>query len=100
MTGFDQVNPAATVSGEAVFRRFLQIEAAVRRNPKQPDFEGLDVLVATGLDELGGVTTRRFTEWVAEQQKSEAVVLKQNRLWREERDADRKKKKDKGQGDA
>ena len=40
-------------------------------------FEGLDVLVATGLDETGGVTTRRCAEWVAEQQKCEAVVLKQ-----------------------
>eukprot|EP00974_Lingulodinium_polyedra_P032622 3139414-Lingulodinium_polyedra.AAC.1 len=28
MTGFDQVNSAATASGEALFRRLLQIEAA------------------------------------------------------------------------
>ena len=34
------------------------------------------------------MVTRDFTKWVADKQKDEGFLLKQQRLWREERAAD------------
>ncbi len=65
-------------------RRLLQIEAATRRNPRQPDFEGLDGILDVALDEGGSAILPRFTEWVGKQQQAEASLLKAGRQWREE----------------
>ena len=85
-----------------MFRRLVQIEAAVRRNPKVPDFSGLDVLMSAATDESGAATTAVFTEWVADRQKDQATIAKQGRLLREEKDAERKRAADpkKGSGSA
>ena len=74
-------------------RRLVQIETAVRKNPKQPDFEGLDVVMAQPVGDTGDVATRDFSRWVAERQKDEAQILKQNRQWREERANEKKRQK-------
>jgi len=65
-------------------RRLMQIEAATRRNPRQPDFEGLDGVLDVALDEAGSAILPRFTEWVGKQQQAEAQILKAGRQWREE----------------
>jgi hypothetical protein len=44
-------------------------------------------MVEHALDEGGGVATREFTAHMAQQAESEARILKQNRLLREELEA-------------
>jgi hypothetical protein len=84
MHSVDQISPSTTATGEFCARKVIQIQRAVQRNPKQPDYEGLDVMMSHPVNELGGAVTRNFTAWVADQQKSEAQVLKQMRMFKEE----------------
>ena len=56
----------------------------MKRNPKQPDFRGLEIMVATKLDASGGLLTGDFAKFVAEEQKAEAFTMKQQRLYAEE----------------
>lgn len=62
-------------------------EMATRRSPKSPDFDGLDVVLALVVGEAGSIQMRTFGDWVAQQQKTKAQVLKGARLWREEKTA-------------
>jgi hypothetical protein len=41
-------------------------------------------MMSNPVNELGGAVTRNFTTWVADQQESDARVLKQMRLFKEE----------------
>ena len=91
---------ANSAAGELLSRRLLQIEAATRRNPRQPDFEGLDGIFDVALDEGGSAILPRFTEWVGKQQQAEASVLKAGRQWREEQTSIKKKERGKGAGKA
>ncbi len=42
---FDHVDAANSAAAEFISRRLLQIEAATRRNPRRPDFEGHDKIL-------------------------------------------------------
>jgi hypothetical protein len=84
MHSVDQVSPSTTVADEFCVRKVIQIQRSVQRNPKQPDYVGLDVMMSHPASELGGAVTRNFTVWVADQQKSEAQVLKQLRMFIDE----------------
>ena len=75
----------------------LQIHQAVKRSPKSPDFCGTQLMVMSKLDASGGVLTGDFARFVADEQKSEAFTLKQQRLYAEEEDK-RKQKPPKGGG--
>ena len=88
MQSFDQLDVPQLASAEFLIRWLLMIEQAVKRSPRTPTFEGLDHYITHALDEAGGVITSTFTKHIAEEQKSEATVLKQQRLHREERKAD------------
>ena len=44
MLEVDQLDVSSLVSAELLVRRVFQIELAVDRNPKSPDFEGLDAI--------------------------------------------------------
>ena len=90
---YDQVDATGLAGLEHMVRRIIMIEMAVNRNPKAPDWEGLEMVVAARVNDTGGVSVPKFMNWVGDQQKTEAQVLKQGRLIREERDADRKKNK-------
>ena len=84
LQSYDQIDAANSAAAEFFSRRIIQIEAAARRNPRQPDFEGLDGILDVALDEGGSAILPRFTEWGGKQQQSEAAVLKAGRQWREE----------------
>jgi hypothetical protein len=84
MLCFDQLDITNTASGEFLCRRLLQLQRAVRANPRSPDFTGLHKMIEHHLDEAGGVTAREFTKHIAVEAESEARILKQNRLLREE----------------
>ena len=74
-------------AAEHLVRQMIMWETAVRRNPKNPDYDVLDVVLSPMVDDGGAVNTKSFTSWVAAQQKDDAVVMKGARLWREEREA-------------
>ncbi len=63
----------------------------MHKNPKAPDFRGLSVMTTNRLDSTGGVLTGSFAKFVAEEQKSEAFTLKQQKLYAEEDDKRREK---------
>jgi hypothetical protein len=86
------LDPTNCASLELAARRVIMIERAVRVNPKAPNFSGLSKMVEHSMDEGGGIATRDFTAHMAAQAESEARVLKQNRLLREELEAKRKEK--------
>ena len=90
--GFDCLDPTNCASLELAARRVIMIERAVRVNPKAPNFQGLTKMVEHSMDEGGGIATRDFTAHMAAQAESEARVLKQIRLLREELEAKRKEK--------
>ena len=86
MVCYDQLNVTQLASAEALSRHVLQIHQAVRRNPKAPDFRGLQLVVVSKLDSAGGVLTGDFGRFIAEEQNTEAFTLKQQRLFAEEED--------------
>ena len=74
---YDALNPAGF---EFLSRWALMIQVAVRKNLRVPDFGGLDTFLSHSFDETGGAVTTNFAKFVAEEQKSEAIVMKQNRF--------------------
>ena len=99
MITIDQLDPSQLVSAELLTRDVVRIEHAVARNPKQPDWDGLDVLTSASVSNKGSMETPTFTSWLSTHQRDAATVLKQQRLLREEREAELKRKKQpKGKG--
>jgi uncharacterized membrane protein YgcG len=92
---FDGINPYNLAAAEHLSRRVLMIQRAVKRSARAPDFDGLDVFVANTFDATGGVITMEFDKWIATTQQSEAIIMKQHRLLREETHADTTHKKEK-----
>ena len=84
LTCFDQLNITQLAGREACARYILQVHQAVRKNPKAPDFRGLGVMTSSRLDASGGILTGSFAKFVAEEQKSDAFTMKQQRLFAEE----------------
>ena len=84
MVTFDQLDAPHLASAELCARLVLQCQAAVKKSPKQPDFRGLQMMTMSDLDASGGVLTGDFARFVAEEQKSEAFTLKQQRLYADE----------------
>ena len=78
---------------EFLSRRVLMIHRAVKRNPKHPNFEGLEVMLSSALDESGGVVASQFDMYVSESQRVKANVMKQTRLMHEELEHEAKKGK-------
>jgi hypothetical protein len=92
MFEIDQLDVSSLASAELAVRRIFQIELATKRNPKQPDFAGLDIILETNIDSSGGVVLPGMQKWFTEHQAKEAGALKELRLWNEEtRNLDKKK---------
>ena len=92
LLAFDQVNPGNSAGVEILSRLVLQVQTAVRRSPKNPDFKGTSLMAMSQLDSAGGILTGEFARFLAEEQKSHAFTLKQQRLFAEEEE----KRKNKG----
>ena len=95
---YDQCDLTNLAGIEALSRRLLIIEKAIRRNPKAPDFSGSEMFTASTFDESGGVVVSGFDKYMAQEQQAQAVILKQNCLWAEERDTEKKKQHGRGGG--
>jgi len=94
----DRVDPYSTIGPELCCRYIYMVEQACDRNPRQPDWEGLEPLVSLAMSTKGTIETPEFWTWLAGVQASRAQVLKQGRLLREERKSEAKKD-GKGKGD-
>ena len=90
---YDQVDASSLAGCELLLRRIYQIEMAVRRSPKAPDFEGLEFLMETAVDGTGAAVLPSIAKWVGETQHKEAFTLKQMRLWAEEKASLERRKK-------
>ena len=86
-------------AAEFASRRVLMIQRAVRRNPRNPDFEGLETFMAHAFDTSGGVVTTQFDAEMAEMRKTQAVILKSESLLKEESEADSKRQNNKNKND-
>lgn len=95
---FDQVDLTNIAGCEYLVRRMIQIEAAVKRNPRQPDFEGLDAILDSSVDTSGAALAPKFMEYVSGIQKSQALIYKAGRIWNEEQAALAKASKASGSG--
>ena len=78
---------------EYLSRRLLMIHRAVKKNAKHPNFEGLESMPTSSLDESGGVVAMKFDQYVAEQQRTQAQIMKQSRLMQEETEHEHKRNK-------
>ncbi|CAK0822646.1 unnamed protein product, partial [Prorocentrum cordatum] len=75
----DQLNVKNLHCMEALVRRVIQIEMAVQRNPRHPDFSGLEDAVGGPTGASGSAAVPRYTEFVVARQKDRANILKQMR---------------------
>ena len=69
---------------EQLIRRVFQVEMAVDKNPRHPDFTGLGILVDGTTTSGGASRVPKFTSWVTARQKEQAEIYKQRRLFTEE----------------
>ena len=90
----DQLDVSNLQSSELLARRIIQDETAVARNPRHPDYGGLDIIMHAPTTEKGNVAVGVFTEWVTGRLKDQANIHKQTRLWNEEQ----RLRGDKGEG--
>ena len=83
-TCVDQLDVSNCCSMEQITRRLVQLEMAVARNPRHPDYTGLGVVVDGPISAEGAARAPKFNAWVTDRQKEKAHVLKQQRLYAEE----------------
>ena len=92
---YDQLDFANCAVIEHLARWLYEVESAVRRNPKVPDFTNLDGIFAAPMAEDGRMQLPTFSKWVSSPRRDEAQIMKQERLWSEEHGHDSGKNKDK-----
>ncbi|CAK0906705.1 unnamed protein product, partial [Prorocentrum cordatum] len=97
---FDALEVSTLASFELLSRRCLQIQGAVKRCPRHPSFEGLELIVSSRLDHSDGAVTTKFDARVADQQKASSAILEQERVYREEADHEDKKYRHEERGEA
>lgn len=90
----DLLNPFELSSMELVARRLLMLERVVKRDCRNSDFEGLEPYLGHAMDPTGGAQPSPFAKHIAQIQKTDAIIMKQNRLVVEEVASNPKKKKE------
>ena len=97
----NQLDGGQILGAELLVRELIKVETAVGRNPKVPDWEGLDFISGNRLTDSGAVEVRGFNQWLGTTQKDQAFIVKQGRLLREERAvAEKDKRNDGGNGNS
>ena len=92
---YDQLNLPNSAMAEQIARRIVQDELAVERNPRHPDYGGLETVLGGPVGEKGKASTPSFSKWLSDRQHSEAHIMKQARLLREERGSEERRQKTK-----
>ena len=81
---YDQLNATLFAGVEILCRMILQIESAVLANPKAPVYTGLENMIGSRLDSGGAALQGEYAQFVADEQKTAAFAMKQQRLAAEE----------------
>ena len=80
----DGADPCHFAAMEHLGRWILQIQRAVRKNPKAPDFDGLDEYMRHVNVGAGNVYAPKFDRYMADTMKTQGAFAKAERLNREE----------------
>ena len=83
----DGLDPLHSAAIEHACRRIIQIQRAVKANPKQPDFSSGEAYMLHCEAASGSLHTPEFDKWVTERQKTQTAFMKQSRMAREEADS-------------
>lgn len=95
----DQLDIMNLALGENIVRRIIQIETAVERNPRHPDFTGLGVVEGGVTTDKGAARVPKFREHIAARQKEHAQILRHERLYKEEQEKEWKNRRPGGNDD-
>ncbi|CAK0853410.1 unnamed protein product, partial [Prorocentrum cordatum] len=90
MHSWDQVDLSMLASAELLVRWMIPTEIAVERNPRHPDYSGLDIVISAPVNAVGRASISRFNTWVTDRLEERATIWKQERLYREEQKQVRK----------
>ena len=90
---YDQLDAPNLAAFEQIARRVMEIQSAVRRNPRHPQFDVMESTATAFVDEVGGARATTYNEWLTEQQRSEGKRLKAAREYREEQAADSRRRR-------
>ena len=82
---WDRCDPTSLISAEHIARRLIQLQKAVRRNPKQPDFSSLDPMMRHCDPIHGSIHTPALDKHLSDVAKAEANVMKNVRMMEEEK---------------
>jgi hypothetical protein len=83
----DGINRGNCATTEQVAWRILQLQRAIRKNPRSPDFGGLDFYTHHVGMTTAGAATPEFDNPVCAVQHANAMIMKSQRLWQDEWDA-------------
>ena len=87
----DQLNVRNLTCFENLVRRLIQLEVAIERNPRHPDFTGLEEVTGGPTTSAGTARVPKFMEHVTARQRDKAQIWKQSRLFREEQEREYKR---------
>eukprot|EP00959_Pyramimonas_sp_CCMP1952_P276251 5774524-Pyramimonas_sp.AAC.1 len=74
-----------------IARRALMIQIAVKNNPRNPGLDGLRSHMSRAFDASGGVVASKFDAEMAERRRIQAIIMKSERLLKEDHEADHKR---------
>ena len=79
-----QVDGSNLACLEQVARRLVQHETAVERNPRSPDYSGLDLIMGAPTSASGSARVSNFSEYVSGRLKEQSAIWKNYRNYRNE----------------
>ena len=80
----DRLNPPGLAIAEHLARTILRIQKGVKRNPRAPDFTGMDHLLRHAELLSGQIYAPEFDKDLAEHQRNDGMLLRNARLARDE----------------
>ena len=91
----DAIDLRRSATAQHLARRILQQTRALKRNPKAPDYDGLDTYLRHMQGAGGEIRAVKFEAHVAAENRDTAQIMKQNRLQKEEQEAEEKRRRGK-----
>ena len=85
MVCVDRLDPMHSAVAEHLSRKILQRQKAIQRNPKQPDFTGLDEYERHAKGATGEMHAPEWDKHVSEQHRNQALIDRNQRLASEEK---------------
>ena len=86
MVCVDRLDPMRSSVAEHISRKILQQQKAIKRNPKAPDFTGLEEYDRHATGAKGEMHSPEWDKHVSELQRNQALIDRNQRLVTEERE--------------